>query len=278
LEELHYRNGSETFTVSHRRALSHNMPIKHFHNTYEIFYLLSGKREFFIKDRTMVVHEGDIVIIAPNILHRTTNTETPQHERLIVNIHEKHLAIADGSAADLLQQLLELEYVVIRSSPEERLDAEALARRIVHELRERRPGFETYMQTLTLQLLIHCCRNWNRTDAAALEFPSPMHERMSEVVQYINSHYPEELSLHRLAETFYVSPYYLSRSFKEATGFTIVEYINSVRIKEAKKLLMRSSMKVQSIAKKVGFGSVTQFGRVFKQVTGHPPLFYRKGK
>ncbi|MNJ41043.1 Bifunctional transcriptional activator/DNA repair enzyme AdaA [compost metagenome] len=79
-----------------------------------------------------------------------------------------------------------------------------------------------------------------------------------------------------LAEKFYVSPYYLSRFFKEATGFTFVEYVNSVRINEATKLLERSSLKVNLIAKKVGFGSVTHFGRVFKSVTGHAPLYYRK--
>jgi YesN/AraC family two-component response regulator len=75
-----------------------------------------------------------------------------------------------------------------------------------------------------------------------------------------------------------VSPYYLSRFFKEATGFTFVEYLNSVRIKEAKRLLERSSMKVKLISRKVGFGSVTHFGRVFKLVTGHTPLYYRKAK
>jgi len=103
-----------------------------------------------------------------------------------------------------------------------------------------------------------------------------MHDRISEIVRYINQHYMEEISLPRLAEKFYVSLYYLSRFFKEATGFTFVEYVNSVRIAEAKKLLEQSSMKVNSIAKRVGFGSVTHFGRVFKSVTGHAPLYYRK--
>jgi YesN/AraC family two-component response regulator len=85
-----------------------------------------------------------------------------------------------------------------------------------------------------------------------------------------------ELSLQSLAEKFYVSPYYLSRFFKEVTGFTFVEYLNNVRVKEAKKLLESSSMKVNLIFKKVGFGSVTHFGRVFKSVTGYAPLHYRK--
>jgi len=278
MEEFLYENREGTFLVSHRKALSHHMPTSHFHSTFEIFYLMSGKREFFIKDRTVVIHEGDVIIIPPNILHRTTNTEMPAHERLIVNIHESSMALADGSGTDIFKPLFEQEYIIVRCALQERLAIEALAHRIVQEMQEKKPGFEMYAQTLVLQMLVICCRHIQVSVIEPLVSPSAMHERISEVVRYINSHYMQELSLHLLAERFYVSPYYLSRFFREATGFTFVEYVNSVRIKEAKHLLERSAMKVNLIAKKVGFGSVTHFGRVFKIVTGHAPLYYRKGK
>ncbi len=252
------------------------MPANHFHSTFEIFYLISGKREFFIKDRTLVINEGDIVIISPNILHRTTNTEMPKHERLIVNIHESCMAAGNPSYRNILQPLFEQEYFIVRCPLQEQILIETLSQTIIQEIREKRPGFEMYAQTLVLQLLIICCRNIKQTSIEPLESPSPMHERISEVVRYINNHYMYDLSLQSVAEEFYVSPYYLSRFFKEVTGFTFVEYLNNVRIKEAKKLLESSSMKVNLIYKKVGFGSVTHFGRVFKAVTGYAPLHYRK--
>ncbi|WP_199619301.1 AraC family transcriptional regulator [Paenibacillus alkalitolerans] len=274
--ELYFDNGKETFLVHHRKALSHHMSSSHFHRTYEVFYLMSGKREFFIKDRTMVIEEGDVVIISPNVLHRTTNTEMPAHERLIVNIHESYFIASDGSHADILHPLFEKEYVYVKCSSHDRMTIDALANKIIQEVRDKKPGYETYAQALTLQLLIDCCRLMTETGYETPEHPSSKHERISEVVRYINSHYMEELSLQRLAEKFYVSPYYLSRFFKEATGFTFVEYLNNVRVKEAMTLLLSSSMKANMISKRVGFGSVTHFGRVFKQVTGHAPLFYRK--
>lgn len=273
--ELHYMNERETFTVSHRKALSHHMPSNHFHSTYESYYLLSGEREFFVKDRTMVLQEGEIIIIAPNILHRTTNAEKPMHERLIVNMHEDDILALGGASREVLRPLFEQEYMIVKPPPQDRPAIDALAHQILKEMRGEQPGYELYAQTLALQLLVTCCRY---RGSAPSEYPSPMHERISEIVSYMNANYMEELSLHRLAETFYVSPYYLSRFFKEATGFTFVEYLNSVRIKEAKQLLMRSQLKVSLIARKVGFGSVTHFGRVFKQITGHTPLYYRKGK
>ncbi|AFC29185.1 AraC family transcriptional regulator [Paenibacillus mucilaginosus 3016] len=277
MEDLHFHNDRGTFIVSHRKALSHHMPDSHFHSTYEIYYLMSGKREFFIKDRTMVIREGDLVIIAPNILHRTTNAEMPMHERFIVNMHEQDMMTA-GGYNEILQPLFEKDYLIVPCSLHDRLSVDALVHGVIQEMQERKPGFEMYAQTLVLQLLITCCRLLRHNTMEPLVSPSPMHERISEIVQYINSRYMDELSLNLLADTFYVSPYYLSRFFKEATGFTFVEYVNSVRIKEAKKLLERSTLKVNLIAKKVGFGSITHFGRVFKAVTGHAPLYYRKAK
>lgn len=274
--ELYYENQSGTFAVSHRVALSHHMPLSHFHSTYEIYCLLSGSREIFIKDRTIEIQEGDVVIIPPNILHRTKNAERPRHERLIVNIHESHMVAADGSHRGILEPLYDNEYLVISSSPQVQPIVEGLAETIIREVKDKKPGFELYVQTLVMQLLILLCRYVKTNSAAPFASISPMHDRISEIVRYINQHYMEDLSLHTLAEMFYVSPYYLSRSFKEVTGFTFVEYLNSVRVKEAKKLLEGSSLKVNQICREVGFGSVTHFGRVFKMITGHAPLYYRR--
>lgn len=278
LRDILFHNAEETFIVSQRKALSHHMPTNHFHSTFEIYYLISGKREFFIKDRTLVIHQGDIVIISPNILHRTTNTEKPKHERFIVNIHEKHLAQISSSYLDIYQPLFENDYLIISCPLNELLTIDSLTQKVIEEIEEQRPGCEIYAQTLILQMLIICCRHIKQHNMQPIESPSPMHERISEVVRYLNSHYMNKLSLQSVAEKFYISPYYLSRFFKEATGFTFVEYLNSVRIKEAKRLLENSSMKVNLISKKVGFGSVTHFGRVFKEVTGYVPLHYRKMK
>ncbi|WP_110931922.1 AraC family transcriptional regulator [Paenibacillus bouchesdurhonensis] len=273
--DLYFENRTGNFLVSHREALSHHMPVSHFHSTYEIYYLMSGQRNIFIQDRTIAMNEGDVVIIAPNILHRTINAAQPKHERLIINIHEQYFS-PDSSHKEALRPLLEQDYLIVNGSLRDQLSIGSLSRAIIQEMKEQASGFELFAQTLAVQLLIICCRHLKQNAMEALASPSPMHERISEIVRYINEHYTEELSLHLLADKFYISPYYLSRYFKKATGFTYVEYVNSVRIKEAKKLLEHSSMKVNLIARRVGFGSVTHFGRVFKEVTGNAPLYYRR--
>lgn len=273
-----YKNSEMTFEVSYRKAQSHHMPASHFHSTYEIYFLLSGQRTFFIQDRTIVASEGDVVIVAPNVLHRTTNAAVSEHERLIVNIDRSLIGLTNGDEAGFLQPLLEREYVFMRFYLHERQSVEELAHGMMQEMRERQPGFELYARALVQQLLVVCGRHIGRGSVVPLVSPSPMHERIANIVRYMNDHYMEDLSLQRVADRFYVSTYYLSRFFKEATGFSFVEYLNSVRVKEAKKLLEGSPMKVGAIARKVGFHSVTHFGRVFKLVTGYVPLYYRKRK
>ena len=79
-----------------------------------------------------------------------------------------------------------------------------------------------------------------------------------------------------MADQFFISEFYLCRAFKAFTGFSIVDYINTVRIMEAKKLIENTSENMNVIYRKVGFNSLTNFNRVFKDITGNPPLYYRK--
>ncbi len=276
MEELYYDNGNETFLVHYRSGPSYRMTTSHFHATYEFFYMMDGQRKFFIKDRTFVIENGDIVVVAPNVLHRTTNAETPDYERLVVNVHERYLTADGASKAEGLRPLFERDYVLLKKGTYVSAAIDALAEQMMREMKEEQPGYEDYARALTMQLFIACCRQLPVETDEPPAASNPMHERIFEVVRYINEHYTEELTLERLSERLYVSPYSISRSFKEATGFTFVEYVNSVRVKEAITLLLGSSLKVNAIARKVGFGSVTHFGRVFKEVTGRAPLFYRK--
>jgi transcriptional regulator GlxA family with amidase domain len=61
-----------------------------------------------------------------------------------------------------------------------------------------------------------------------------------------------------------------------ATGFTVIEYLNYVRIRETKTLLTETDWPITRVAEKTGFDSIAHFGRVFKGITGRAPLQYRK--
>ena len=103
-----------------------------------------------------------------------------------------------------------------------------------------------------------------------------MNNKVDKIIKYICKHYAEDLTLTSIAEEFYISPFYLSKIFKRSTNLSIVEYINSLRIRHAKELLENSSTKIAEIAEIVGFSSSSHFSRTFKLLTGLSPQQYKK--
>ncbi len=99
--------------------------------------------------------------------------------------------------------------------------------------------------------------------------------RMEDVRQYLLEHYTENsISVAGVAEEFGISISYLSRSFKEAFGINLLEYIQRLRITQAKKLL--KSETVQNVAKEVGFWDTQALTRVFKKYEGMAPADYKR--
>jgi len=96
-----------------------------------------------------------------------------------------------------------------------------------------------------------------------------------EVIEYIRSHYMEQLSLKQVADIFYINAAYLGRVFQKTTGMCFKEYVNKIRISEAKKLLLQTDKLIYEIANEVGFTESSYFIVKFSQEVGKSPSEYR---
>lgn len=98
------------------------------------------------------------------------------------------------------------------------------------------------------------------------------------VLEFINANYTDQdLSVAYIADKFNIHPVYLSREFKAETGGeSILDYINDVRIKYARKFLNESGMNIEEIAHKVGYASQRTFIRAFSRQEGLAPGKYRE--
>jgi AraC-like DNA-binding protein len=95
-------------------------------------------------------------------------------------------------------------------------------------------------------------------------------------MDYIHDHYKEQLSLDELAALAGVSKYHFVRQFKARTGNTPYQYVLSLRIAEAKRLLGAGRTSVTGICFDLGFASLSSFYRMFGRATGMTPEQYRK--
>jgi YesN/AraC family two-component response regulator len=96
-----------------------------------------------------------------------------------------------------------------------------------------------------------------------------------EIQKYISTNFREEITLDILSEKFFFSTFYISRKFKEITGYNIKNYIILNRMAIAKELLRLSNKSILEISVEVGYENVDQFTRIFKQYDGLSPSSYR---
>jgi AraC-like DNA-binding protein len=101
-------------------------------------------------------------------------------------------------------------------------------------------------------------------------------QSLQHIKTYLEEHYNEKITLDFLAEHFYINKFYLTRMFKEQFGFTVLSYIDHVRITHAKQLLRFSNLTVEEVGREVGIEDGAYFNRVFKKVEGVAPGEYRR--
>lgn len=98
------------------------------------------------------------------------------------------------------------------------------------------------------------------------------------IEEYIREHYTESITLKKLATKFYMNPVYLGQLFKKTYGMYFNEYLHSIRIDEAKKLLRRTDMKVYEIATHLGYKDIYGFLNKFDRFVHMTPTQYKQGK
>ena len=98
------------------------------------------------------------------------------------------------------------------------------------------------------------------------------------VKHYIRQHYREDLTRNELAEVVHITPNYLSKRFHTETGMSLREYINQLRIEDAKRLLLSTNTTISEIASEVGFDNISYFSTVFRKLCGVSPIEWSSGK
>lgn len=261
------------------RDYDFNMISKHFHNEYEIYYLLSGERYYFIEKQIHHVKKGSLVFIDRNQIHKTVAANTRYHDRILMIISENEI----GPLLELCNNIEVTTFFnnnsgVINLSEAGQKYVESLLFFIIREMKMKHSNYEFLVKMKLAEILLYAIRCKTGENTTLLDVPvkTEKYKKISEIAEYINENYHKKMSLANIADDFYISKCYLSRIFKEVTGFTVNEYINITRIKRAQQLLEQSDYNITEIADIVGYGSITYFEKVFKKYLETSPLKYRK--
>lgn len=103
-------------------------------------------------------------------------------------------------------------------------------------------------------------------------------DTLEKIVQYIQEHYSEQITLELMSEKFFINASYLSRAFKVEFGENFIDYVNKIRIEKACRLMSNPVLKNYEISEMVGYENTNYFSKLFKKLTGLSPTEYREQK
>lgn len=254
---IRYSLENTPITLGYRKS-SHVTQTRHFHDAFEILYVIDGMRQVFAGRETYRLGKGDLLFIPPAMLHKSLGISADSE------IYSLYLPDI-GEFRNLPMECMKVSW---NSEPGELIGR--LLVEIAKEFRNKSPGYELMITARSSEIGGHLIRSREKSADRG-------ETRISAIAFYIGNHPQEDLSLEKLSRRFFMSESYLSRAFHRETGFTLTEYINHIRVLKARKLLKETGEKIGTISVQCGFGSITHFGRVFKDLTGMAPRVWRMG-
>ena len=141
------------------RDYEYTMPTKHFHNEYEIYYLLEGERYYFIEKETYYVKQGSLVFVDHNQIHKTGFVGKSYHDRILIELKEEPFASFFALSGTLsLKQFFYKYYGVIELCEKDQKHVEYLLCGIVKEIQNKAPGYEFMVKQKLAELLLLALR------------------------------------------------------------------------------------------------------------------------
>lgn len=281
MEQVIYYSEIDGISVERMVRKGHfNMRVKHFHNQYEIFYLIEGERQFIFNNRIYLVKSGSLILVDENVIHMTKANSTSEfgHDRIILYIEKEKMKEIDKKFPHLnLVQFFHNHYGVFNLTPQQQTAFINLYIRLSKEFDSKNKHYKAMIEMEVVMYFIQFMRE--NPALAAEDFSidqSSKYQHVYNVTDYISQNYTKQLTLDNLSAQFFISKYYLCRTFKDMTGYSINEYVNIHRIRHAKKLLEETDYSISEISHQLGYKSVTYFEKVFKTYMTMSPLKYRK--
>ena len=244
----------------------------HVHTAAEVVLTLEGCVDYTVEDQVYHVQKGEILIIPPDRPHALNMGEGSSR---LLFLFEPDPVMGMRDIRSLTGRFNRVFYLYEDSDAQIRI--RELLQKAAEVYRKGELMWNTvcysYMMRIYAILGQHYLEgNVPRSTASASITDS---EVISAAMNYIGSHYQENLTLDDVADFSGFSRYYFSRSFKKQTGYSFKDYLCQKRLQVATDLLIRTDIPMKQVAIQSGFGSIATFNRVFRDNKGCTPTKYR---
>ena len=254
-------------------------PRLHYHEYIELLYGLRGSARAWIGNKSYPLAEGDLLIINAGEPHDVTPGESEASYYVIKFLPK--LLYTQGQSLSVIRYLLPLWQKQVGFRPalhkSDLRDSgiDGWVREIRQEWENRSAGYELIIHSNIMQIFVwmlrHCCAEMPTGDGVSARLQKALGVALAETPKHL-----EDWTARDAAQACGFSYNYFSHAFKQAFGLSYTAYLESVRLREAERLLLTTDTEITEIAYRVGFGTVSYFIQRFRQNHGISPGAFRR--
>jgi AraC-like DNA-binding protein len=244
----------------------------HYHDFNKIIIFLSGNINYCIEGKNYNLKPYDIVLVNAGEIHRPSVLDNSAYERIIIYVSTQFLDNYKGNDYDLsycFARAKEEHSNVLRLPSVDKSKLYQVCLELEHSFVGQAFAKELYQRILFLEFMIQLNRTAIANHISYLDSANG-DSKLLQIINYINEHLVEEITIDTLVEQFYLSRYYLMHFFKEETGYTIGNYITEKRLLLAKNLVQNGSS-ITEACYQSGFKNYSSFSRAFKKAFNTVP-------
>lgn len=254
----------------------------HFHNDYELVFVLESSGKRFIGDHIGNFKTGDMVFFGPGLPHAWFNDQEYYKENgnLIAR------SIVTYFKASWLQQEVKAlpfseKFERTLLNAKRGIRVEGAARNRISIILKQFPQSFGLKKTIDILTILHeLAENEEYELLAGISYVNQANaneaQRINQVYEYVMKNFLHPIKLDDVADIANMSPNAFCRYFKSQTQKNFSHFVNEIRIGHARKLLQKKDLTISQICYESGFQSMTNFNKFFKRYTRKSPLEYRK--
>ena len=243
---------------------------EHQHPYHSLLYVISGQGKCIVAGKSYELFPNTAIMLKKNQLHQLIDKPTKPMVVFVLYFSD-HLAKTNKEILHPLLQLAKPLFI----SPHQAQHIRKYLRRMLNEQNNKPAKFEIAIQQCLLSVILEIYRVNLREDKIQ-QLAETSVKRVEKVLGYIAERYYEPQSLSAAARMAHLSQRQFTNLCRKITSQSFIEYVNTTRLKKAKKLLTETDIPVSAIAFEIGFEEVSTFYRAFKKIYKKPPLTFRR--
>ena len=251
------------------------------HEEIEVIIVLDGSCDYRINLDLFVINKGDILIIDSQSLHSLTYipSKNMTWASFVFNINMLKSSNTDGALLKYIAPLLNHEHqlpIILKDNIDCYSKIFDVIEDIIYCYYEKDIAYELELKSLLFKFFSLLYKNdLIKKHQSKNNLTINTTDKIKLVLNYINDHYSEDISINTLAELCEYSEYLFMRFFKKHIGLTCVQYINNLRLEKSSILLTSTNNAIMDVSLEVGFDNLSYFNKLFKRKYNLTPKEFR---